>query len=138
MIGNGSGSIACAPNGFSTLWLSGRKILGWRSDASRTTRSRSGGSGASTPRTQASETMKTITPEIADNAASTRIDASTVPVSVTPAARRSATARAAGVHTPPGMYFASIDTISAWSATRYGTAMPHAASMRIQPRMKIR
>ena len=62
--------------------------------------------------------MKTITPEIAESAASTRIDARTVGVSVTSAALRSAIARAAGVQTPPGRYLASIETISAWSATR--------------------
>ena len=32
--------------------------------------------------------------------------------------RRNATTRAAGVQIRPGMYFASIDTISACSATR--------------------
>ena len=41
-------------------------------------------------------------------------------VSVTPAPRRSATVRAAGVQTPPGRYLASIETISACSARRYG------------------
>ena len=56
--------------------------------------------------------------EIAERIASSRIEASTVAVSVTPAVRRSATVRAAGVHTPPGTYFASIETISACNATR--------------------
>jgi hypothetical protein len=40
------------------------------------------------------------------------IDARITGVSTIPA-RRIATTRAAGVHTPPGTYFASIDTISA-------------------------
>ena len=78
----------------------------------------SGASGASTPRTHARLTTRTITPETADSSASSRIDAITVAVSVTPAVRRSATVRAAGVQTPPGTYLASIDTISACSATR--------------------
>jgi len=50
----------------------------------------------------------------------------------------SATVRAAGVHTPPGRYFASIETISACSAAWYGTLIRHAPSIRIQPRMKTR
>ncbi len=75
---------------------------------------------------------------MAESAASTRIEASTVGVSVTPADLRSATVRAAGVHTPPGRYFASIETISACSAGRYGVWMPHAPSILIQPRMKTR
>ena len=67
-----------------------------------------------------------------------RIDASTRGVSVTPPPRRSATVRAAGVQTPPGRYFASIETISACSATRYDTRISQASSIRIQPRMKTR
>ena len=59
-------------------------------------------------------------------------------MSVTPADFRSATVRAAGVHTPPGRYFASIETISACSAAWYGTSIRQAASIRIQPRMKTR
>src|SRR5690242_21682953 len=95
-------------------------------------------SGAWTSRTQARLTTKTITPEIAERPASTRIDASTVGVSVTPADFRSATVRAAGAHTPPGRHFASIETISACSAAWYGTLIRHALSIRIQPRMKTR
>ena len=41
--------------------------------------------------------------------------------------------RAAGVHTPPGMYFASIETISARSAAPYESEIPHARRIRIQP-----
>ena len=78
----------------------------------------SGASGASTPRTQARLTTSTITPETAESTASSRIEASTGAVSVTPAVLRSATVRAAGVQTPPGTYLASIETISACSATR--------------------
>ena len=115
---NGSGSRSWPPNGFSSLWLSGRKIRGWSSDASSNANVISAQSGASTPFTQRRLITKTITPEIADSAASTRIDARTVGVSVTFAPRRSASVRAAGVQTPPGMYFASIETISACSATR--------------------
>jgi hypothetical protein len=138
VIGNGSGSISRAPNGFRILLLSGRKIRGCSSSESSTAKPISGGSGASTPWTHARLTTKTITPEIADSAASTRIDASTVGVSVTPPARRRAIARAAGVQTPPGRYLASIETISACSATRYGTRIAQAASILIQPRMKTR
>ena len=46
--------------------------------------------------------------------------------------------RAAGIQTVPGTYFARIDAISAWSATRYGISSPHAASIRCQPRVKRR
>ena len=98
----------------------------------------SGSRGALTPRTQARLTTKTITPEIADSAASTKIDVRTVGVSVTPPPLRSAIVRAAGVQTPPGKYLASIETISDWRATRYGTRIPHAARIRIQPRMNTR
>ena len=74
--------------------------------------------GASTDPTQASEITNTITPETADRPASSSIAAVTSAPSVTPT-RRIATTRAAGVHTPPGTYFASIETISARSAPEY-------------------
>ena len=57
----------------------------------------SAGNGASASPIHARLITKTITPEIAESPASTRIDASTVGVSVPPPYRRSATARAAGV-----------------------------------------
>ena len=53
-------------------------------------------------------------------------------------ARRAATTRAAGVQTPPGMYFASIETISARSAAGYEMWMSQSARMRIQPSTKTR
>ena len=80
---------------------------------------------------------KTITPATAEIAASSSIDAVTSAASVTPA-RRAATTRAAGVHTPPGMYFASIETISARSATGYERWMSQSARIRIQPNTKVR
>ena len=89
-------------------------------------------SGASTPLTQASETTNTITPATAEMPASSSIDAATSAPSVTPA-RFAATTRAAGVHTPPGMYFASIDTISARRAAGYDSLMSQSARIRIQP-----
>ena len=99
-----------------------RKMRGWSSEASSTAKPiRAQSGGASTSSIHARLTTKTITPEIADSIASTRIEASTVGVSVTPADRRSATVRAAGVQTPPGRYFASIETISALRAGRYAT-----------------
>src|SRR5690242_4381795 len=97
------------PNGLRALRVILRKTHGWRREARRTANAISAGNGTSTPRTQARLTTKTITPEIADSAASTRIDASTVEVSVTPADFRSAIVRATGVHTPPGRYLASIE-----------------------------
>ena len=63
----------------------------------------------------ASPTTKTPTPASAESPASSRIDASTTGVSLTPN-RRSATTRAVGVQMPPGMYLASIESISACSA----------------------
>ena len=75
----------------------------------------SGTSGASTLSTNGRPTTKTITPETADSPASSSIDEVTSAASVTPA-RRAATTRAAGVQIPPGMYFASIEIISARSA----------------------
>ena len=85
----------------------------------------------------ASPTRKTPTPESAESPASSRIDASTTGVSLTPK-RRSATTRAVGVQTPPGMYFASIESISDCSATMYGTRIPYAARIRIQPSTNTR
>ncbi len=100
--------------------------------------STSGSTGASTLCTHARLTTKTTIPESAERIASTRIDARMVPVAVSPVSRSSAATRAAGVQTPPGMYFASIETISACSAARYETWMFQPARMRIQPRMKTR
>ena len=113
-------------------------MRGWSSGARSSAKRISAGRGALTPRTQARLTTKTITPEIAESAASTKIEVRTFGVSVTPAPRRSATVRAAGVQTPPGRYLASIETISACSARRYGTAIPHGSRIRIQPMMKMR
>jgi hypothetical protein len=48
-------------------------------------------------------------------------------------ARRAATTRAAGVQTPPGTYFASIETISARSAAGYEMRCPQSERIRIQP-----
>ena len=53
-------------------------------------------------------------------------------------ARRAATTRAAGVQTPPGTYFASIETISARSAAGYEMWRSQSARMRIQPNTKTR
>ena len=82
-----------------------------------------GSRGASTPSTNASPTTKTPTPASAERPASRSTDARTIGVSRTPK-RRSATTRAAGVQTPPGTYLASIESISAWRATRYGIRIP--------------
>ena len=105
---NGTGSIVSAPNGLSSFSARGRKTRGCSASARRSANPISGSNGALTPRTQARLTTKTMTPEIADSPASTRIEASTAGVSVTPAERRSASVRAAGVQTAPGMYFASM------------------------------
>ena len=78
-----------------------------------------------------------MTPATAEIPASRKIDDSTSAVSVTPA-RRAATTRAAGVQIPPGMYFASIETISARSVTEYGRSTPHSARIHFQPRTKTR
>ena len=64
-----------------------------------------------------SETTNTATPAIAERPASSAIDPSTSGVLRTPTLR-TATTRAAGVQTPPGMYLASIESISARSAVR--------------------
>src|SRR5206468_8808451 len=98
-----------------TRAASGRKTLGWRSTVTTTPKAMRGAIGASTPSTHASETTKTSTPATAERPASTRIENVTSGALVMPA-RRAATTRAAGVQTPPGTYFASIDTISALSA----------------------
>src|SRR5579862_1987729 len=84
---------------------------GWSSDATTSANSTIGAIGAFTPCTQISDTTKTSTPATAERPASTAIAAVTSGASATPA-RRSATTRAAGVQTPPGTYFASIETIS--------------------------
>ena len=97
----------------------------------------SGAIGAFTPFTQASDTTKTTTPATAEMPASTRIDTVTSAASVTPA-RRAATTRAAGVQTPPGTYFASIETISARSAAGYEMWMSQSARIRIQPKTNTR
>ena len=84
--------------------------------ASTTPKAISGASGACTLSTNGRLTTKTITPATAESPASSSIDEVTRAVSVTPA-RRAATTRAAGAQIPPGMYFASIEIISARSAT---------------------
>ena len=76
-----------------------------------------GQTGASTPETNGRLAASTITPATAERPASSRIVASTTEVLSTPA-RRAATTRAAGVQTPPGMYLASIESISAPSTAR--------------------
>ena len=53
-------------------------------------------------------------------------------------ARRAATTRAAGVQIPPGMYFASIETISARSAAGYESRTPHSRRIHIQPSTNTR
>ena len=63
--------------------------------------------------------------------------ASTTEFSVTPA-RRTATRRAAGVQTPPGTYFASIESISAPSTVRYPSRIPYARKISCQPTTKLR
>jgi hypothetical protein len=56
-------------------------------------------------------------PAIAESPASSRIEVTTTEVRRSPLARRSQKTRAAGVQIPPGMYFASIEAISACRAT---------------------
>ena len=90
-----------------------------------------------TPCTHASDTANTSTPATAESPASTSIADVTSAPSVTPA-RRIATTRAAGVHTPPGTYFASIDTISARSEIGYETWTPQSSRMRIHPMTNTR
>ena len=51
-------------------------------------------------------------------------------------ARRAATTRAAGAQIPPGMYFASIEIISARNAAGYDSSIPHSPRIRIQPRRR--
>src|SRR6266446_7288132 len=102
---------------------SGQKMRGCSSTMTTTANTTSGAIGASTPFTHASETTKTTTPATAEMPASTRIETVTRAASLTPA-RRIATTRAAGVHTPPGTYFASIETISELSAVPYEILTP--------------
>src|SRR5579864_9084519 len=90
-----------------------------------------GMTGPLTPRTQAREIANTSTPATADRPASISIAAVTSAVSFTPA-RRIATTRAAGVHTPPGTYFASIETISELSAVAYEIFTPQSLRIFIQ------
>src|SRR5262245_44628209 len=112
-------------------------MRGWSRAVTTTANTTSGQIGASTPSTQASEITKTITPATAEMPASTRIDIGTSPPSVTPDLR-AATTRAAGVQTPPGTYFASIETISARSEPGYVIRIPQSARIRIQPQTKTR
>src|ERR1051326_8299265 len=102
----------------------GWKIRGCRSTVTTKGNTTSGAIGASTPLTQASEMTNTITPDTADMPASISIADVTSAPSVTPA-RRMATTRAAGVQTPPGTYFASMETISERSATGYERSEEH-------------
>src|SRR3954467_12696798 len=102
------GSEPC-PNFRRTREASGQKIRGCSSTVTTTAKTMSGAIGASTPFTHASDTTKTTTPAKGEVPASTRMDTVTRAALVTPA-RRTATTRAAGVHTPPGTYFASIET----------------------------
>ncbi len=95
-------------------------------------KSASGTSGASPAPTRVRLATKTITPAIAERPASSAIDASTSDVCGTPN-RRIATTRAAGVQTPPGTYLASIESISACTATVYGTRIPSARRIHCQP-----
>ena len=96
-----------------------------------------GMTGPLTPRTHTSEIANTSTPATAEIPASTSIAAVTSAASLTPA-RRIATTRAAGVHTPPGTYFASIETISELSAVGYEIRTPQSARIFIQPSTNTR
>ena len=78
-----------------------------------------------------------ITPATAEIPASSSIEEVTSAASVTPA-RLAATTLAAGVQIPPGMYFASIEIISARSAAGYESSIPQSARIRIQPTTKTR
>ena len=82
------------------------------------------GTGRSTSGANGSESANTITPAMAERPASYPTDASTGPAGMP--SRLVATTRAAGVQTPPGMYFASIDSISAPSASAYPMRMSSA------------
>ena len=82
-------------------------------------------------------TTNTITPATAERPASSSIEDVTRAASVTPA-RRAATTRAAGAQIAPGMYFASIESISARSAAGYDSWIPHSPRIRIQPSTNTR
>src|ERR1700688_1683899 len=123
IVEKGSGSRGARPNRRSRRVEIGRKIRGSRIATQARANNTSGTTGASTFLTQARLTTKTTIPDRAERSASRTIDARIVPVAVSPVSRSSAVTRAAGVHTPPGTYFASIETISDWSAARYDTRM---------------
>ena len=112
-----------APNGRSSRLATEPNTGGYSRKATTTAKAATGSSGTSAPPMITSPTTKTMTPATAESPATSRIVARTTGVSLTPK-RRSATTRAVGVQTPPGMYFASIDSISDCSATRYGTRIP--------------
>ena len=90
----------------------GLKTRGWTRIASTAPKTMSGASGALTLSTNGRLSTKTITPATAESPASSSIDEVTSAASVTPA-RLAATTRAAGAQIAPGMYFASIEIISA-------------------------
>ena len=101
-------------------------------------KAKSGTRGASTASTAARPAVKTRMPANAESPASSRIELITKDVSETPPARRSQTILASGVQIPPGMYLASIDAISAWSAIPYETRIRNAARSHHQPTAKRR
>ena len=129
--------LAPVPEAAQDAAASGRKTRGWTSTATTTPNASSGTSGAPTSSTKARPTTKTITPATAEIPASSRIDEVTSAASVTPE-RRTATTRAAGVQTPPGTYFATIDSISARSAAGYEIRISHSPRIHIQPSTKTR
>ena len=94
--------------------------------------------GASQPETNGSAQTSTSTPATAESPASSRIEATTTDVLSMPPAFRSQRTRAAGVQIAPGMYFASIDAISDWSATPYDVWIPSARRIHCQPSTNIR
>ena len=112
----GSGWTTAPPKGRSSLVASGEKTRGCSSSVASRANATTGQSGASTPGTNGRLMTSTSTPATAESPASSRIVASTTELLSTPA-RRTATTRAAGVQTPPGMYLASIESISAPSAS---------------------
>jgi hypothetical protein len=95
-------------------------------------------SGASASPTIARPAPKTSTPETAERPASSRIDETITGVAASVPAFLSQKTRAAGVQIPPGMYFASIDAISDWSATEYETRTDNARRIHCQPTTKSR
>ena len=97
----------------------------------------SGHVGASTDSTMVRLTTNTSTPATAESPASSAIEPRICELSLTPV-RRTATTRAAAVQTPPGMYFASIETISACSATGYESRMSSERRIQIHPTTKAR